>query len=490
MPGRNVVVIMSDEHDPRMMGCSGHPFIRTPHLDALAARGQRFPNAYTPSPICVPARAAFATGLRVHDVRLWDNAMPYTGAQRGWGHVLQDHGVRVESIGKLHYRSVEDPAGFDAEHLPMHVVGGHGMVWASIRDPYRPRTEGPRMLGERIGPGESSYTQYDRSVIQRTVDWLHEAARRQQDDQGNFVLYVGLVAPHFPLVVSQAFYDLYPVDTLPEPKLNPATGYRRHPWVQAYCDFMPSEEVFADAQERRRAFAAYYGLCSWLDHNVGQILRALDDSGLAARTHVIYTSDHGDNLGARGVWGKSTLYEESVKVPMLLAGPGVAPGVCSTPVDLLDLFPTLLEGAGIDPAPEMGRRPGRSLFALAGAPADAQRPILSEYHAAGSNSAAFMLRIGRWKYHHYVGFRPELFDLQYDPEELHDLAADPAHAEVLARMEAELRGLLDPEAVDRQAKADQAALIAHHGGPEAAHRLGSSTSTPAPVAGARPTVSA
>ena len=83
MAAKNVVVIMSDEHDPRIMGCSGHPFIQTPHLDALAARGVRFPNAYTPSPICVPARAAFATGRRVHDIRLWDNAMPYTGAQRG-----------------------------------------------------------------------------------------------------------------------------------------------------------------------------------------------------------------------------------------------------------------------------------------------------------------------------------------------------------------------------------------------------------------------
>ncbi|MBQ1766099.1 MAG: DUF4976 domain-containing protein, partial [Aquincola sp.] len=159
-----------------------------------------------------------------------------------------------------------------------------------------------------------------------------------------------------------------------------------------------------------------------------------------------------------------------------------APGVCDTPVDLLDLFPTILEGAGIDPAPEMAQRPGRSLFQLARAPVQAQRPILSEYHAAGSNSAAFMLRIGRWKYHHYVSFRPELFDLQQDPEELNDLAADPAHAQVLADMAAALRRMLDPEAVDRLAKADQAALIDRHGGADAAHRLGSSTSTPAPVA--------
>ncbi len=475
MDAKNVVVIMSDEHDPRNMGCSGHPFVKTPHLDALAASGVRFANAYTPSPICVPARAAFATGLRVHQVRLWDNAMPYTGAQRGWGHVLQDHGIRVESIGKLHYRDVEDPAGFDVEHLPMHVVGGHGMVWASIRDPYRPKPDGVRMLGQRIGPGESSYTQYDRDVTQRTVEWLHEAAR---DARRPFVLYVGLVAPHFPLVVPQEFFDLYPLDRMPEPKLHPATGYQRHPWVQEYADFMPNEESFADPRERMQAFAAYYGLCTWLDHNVGQILGALREAGLADSTRVVYTSDHGDNLGARGVWGKSTLYEESVKVPMLLAGPGVQAGVCDTPVDLLDLFPTILQAAGLDPAPEMGARPGRSLFDLARAAPEPARAILSEYHAAGSNSAGFMLRKGRWKYHCYVGVRPELFDLDTDPEELNDLAGDPAYREVLDSMHAELLAICDPHAVDQQAKADQAALITHYGGPDIAHTLGSTTSTP------------
>jgi choline-sulfatase len=476
MPGKNVVVIMSDEHDPRIMGCSGHSFVKTPHLDALARRGIRFTNAYTPSPICVPARAAFATGLRVHQIRLWDNAMPYTGEQRGWGHVLQEHHVRVESIGKLHYRSVEDPAGFDEEHLPMHVVGGHGMVWASIRDPFRPRVDGPRMLGERIGAGESSYTQYDRAVTQRAVQWLKEAAARNEEH--SFVLYVGLVAPHFPFVVPDEYFNLYPLDSLPEPKLHPSNGYQRHPWVQEYADFMGSEDRFADAQERLRAFAAYYGLCSWLDHNVGQIVRALDDSGLADSTQVIYTSDHGDNLGARGVWGKSTLYEESVKVPMLMAGPGITASVCETPVDLLDLFPTILEGAGIEPAPEMQDRPGRSLLEVAMSEPEPDRPILSEYHAAGSNSAGFMLRKGRWKYHHYVGFRPELFDLQEDPEELRDLAEDPTYAGVLENMRLALYAICDPQLVDRQAKADQAELIERHGGIDAAHKLGSSTSTP------------
>ena len=336
------------------------------------------------------------------------------------------------------------------------------------------------MLGERIGPGESSYTQYDRDVTARSVQWLRDAAERRGEP---FVLYVGLVAPHFPLVVPQPFFDLYPLDSLPDAKLQPANGYVRHPWVQEYADFMPNEENFRDAHERLQAFAAYYGLCTWLDHNVGQILHGLEDSGLADSTTVLYTSDHGDNLGARGVWGKSTLYEESVKVPMLMAGPGVRAGaVCATPVDLLDLFPTILQAAGIDPAPEMGPRPGRALQAIADEPVDMERPILSEYHAAGSNSAGFMLRKGRWKYHHYVGFAPELFDLQADPEELHDLAGDPAYADELADMQRALRAICDPEAVDAQAKADQAALIEGYGGPDKAHLLGSSTSTPTPKA--------
>lgn len=477
MKRQNVIVIMSDEHDPRIMGCAGHPVVQTPHLDGLARRGVRFTNAYTPSPICVPARAAFATGHRVHQTRHWDNAMPYTGAPQGWGHVLQRAGVRVESIGKLHYRAEEDPAGFDVEHLPMHVVGGHGMVWASIRDPYISSPSSKRMLGDRIGGGESSYTAYDRSVTQKAVDWLRAAG---EDVDRPFVLYVGLVAPHFPLIAPQAFFDLYPLDTLPMPKLHPGSGYQCHPWVQAYADFMKNEDQFESPQERLRAFAAYYGLCSFLDHNVGQILTALQDSGLEDRTTVVYTSDHGDNLGKRGLWGKSTLYQESVGVPMVVVGPGLQPGVCHTPVDLLDLFPTILQGAGVDPAAYMGDRPGASLLALAQLPDQPERVVFSEYHAAGSNSAGFMVRKGRWKYHHYVGHRPELFDLEADPEELQDLSGDPACTPVLADMEAELRRICDPDAVDAMAKSDQRAMIDRLGGEAVASRMGAGGATPVP----------
>ncbi|MBY4598136.1 sulfatase-like hydrolase/transferase [Ottowia caeni] len=479
MTSRNAVIIMSDEHDPRVMGCSGHPFVKTPNLDALAASGVRFPNAYTPSPICVPARAAFATGMRVHQLALWDNAMPYTGATQGWGHLLQEQRVSVESIGKLHYRNEEDRAGFDKEHIPMHVVGGHGMVWASIRDPYITQAPGgKRMLGENIGPGESPYTSYDRAVTRSAIEWLKGASERQGVP---FVLYIGLVAPHFPLTCPEEFYKLYPLDQIPEVKQHPSTGYQRHPWVQAYADFMPNEELFKSPEERLQAFAAYYGLVSFLDNSVGQIIQTLEEVGLADQTSVIYTSDHGDNLGARGVWGKSTLYQESVCVPMIVSGPSIEPGVCETPVDLLDLFPTILDAAGVNPTPHMSDRPGRSLLELAKLPAETERVMFSEYHAAGSNTAAFMVRKGRWKYHYYVRFEPELFDLQNDPEELENLAGKTEYATQLREMESVLRKICDPEAVDSQAKHDQAEMIARLGGIEKAATMGSGGATPAPA---------
>jgi len=218
---RNLLVLVSDEHQSGLMGCAGHPFVSTPHLDRLASWSVRFSNAYTPSPICVPARAALASGRYVHQTGHWDNASPYTGTPWGWGHQLQDAGIPVESIGKLHYRDPRDPSGFDRLHIPMMAQDGVGMVWASIRHEDE-RLQAPgRMLGADIGAGESTYTRFDAAVTARTVDWLREAADRSQ----GWCLYVGLVAPHFPLVCPKPFYDLYDEMDLPDPKLHPDTGY-------------------------------------------------------------------------------------------------------------------------------------------------------------------------------------------------------------------------------------------------------------------------
>lgn len=468
----NLLVILSDEHQARAMGCAGHPFAKTPHLDALAARGTRFTDAYTPSPICVPARASFATGQYAHRNRLWDNAMPYHGQLPGWGHCLQGAGVPVESIGKLHYRKVGDPAGFDREHIPMHVAGGVGMLWGSIRAENERISPEPRMLGEYIGAGTSNYTDYDQAVTDRTVTWIAEHAQEEQP----WCLYVGLVAPHFPLVVPQQFFDLYPPDSLPAPKMNPKDGYERHPWVDLQNAQMDSEARFRSDAERRDAVAAYYGLVSWMDHNVGRIMTALEAAGMSDDTTIIYSSDHGDNVGARGLWGKSNLYQESVSVPLIMAGPDVPVGTCDTPVNLLDISATIPAHFGLE-----FDCAGQPLLESAAQADQLDRVIFSEYHALGAVSAAYMLRKGRYKLNTYIGFALELFDLIADPEEAINLAANPAYADVVAELTSELHKIMDPEATNAQAFADQAALIEQHGGKEAAMKLGAPGATPPPV---------
>jgi len=478
MKAKNLLLIMSDEHDPRYMGASGHGVVKTPALDRLAERGTRFTNAYTPSPICVPARASFATGRYVHDIRYWDNAMGYDGKVRGWGHRLQETGIRVDAVGKLHYRRRADPLGFDHQINTMHLHDGIGQVWGSIRDPL-PEGPAPRMF-HKIGAGVSNYNLFDRQCADKACVWLMQREKEKNQDRP-WMLFVGFAAPHFPLVVPTKYMDRYPPNCLPPRKLHPRHGYLHHPWILAQERFMSQEGLFADENERQLARRAYFGLCSFMDSQIGMILDALEDCGLAETTRVIYTSDHGDNLGARGLWGKSNLYEESTKIPMILAGPQVTAGkVCRTPVSLIDFYPTILQGLGIPLQDEERRLPGRSLFEWADAPEELERSVLSEYHAVGSVSGAYMLRKGCFKYHYYVGLPPELFDLENDPEETIDLAAAARYAPILKDMEKELRQYLDPEAVDTQAKADQAALVNRFGGRDKAFRMGAKGATPVP----------
>ena len=478
MKTKNLLLIMSDEHDPRHMGASGSPVVETPALDRLANSGTVFSNAYTPCPICVPARASFATGRYVYDIGYWDNAMGYDGRVPSWGHRLQEAGIRVDAMGKLHYRKEEDSLGFDRQIDTMHLHKGVGQVWGSIRDPL-PDNLAPRMF-HKIGAGVSNYNIYDRHCANAACQWLKQRSDEQNGDKP-WMLYVGFVAPHFPLVVPREYLDRYPNNCVPPRKLHPRDGYQHHPWVEAQERFMSQEDLFKDENERNLAIRAYYGLCSYLDAQIGMILDALEDYGLAEETRIIYTSDHGDNLGTRGLWGKSNLYEESTRVPMIVAGPQVPTGqVCQTPVSLIDCYPTILQGLGVSLQEEDSKLPGKSLYELIGSAEDPERVILSEYHAVGSVSGAYMLRKGLFKYHYYVGMPPELFDLENDPEETVNLADDSNYDSVIKDMERELRKILDPEKVDAQAKADQAALVNLFGGRDKALKTGTKGATPVP----------
>ena len=473
----NVLFILSDEHTRDVAGCYGDRIVKTPNIDALAARGTKFTAAYTNCPICVPARASLQTGTYVAENACWDNAHPYDGSIRGWGHRLREQGHHTMSIGKLHFRSDKDDNGFIEEIIPLHVVDGQGDLLGLIRRPEPAARGGMPDLAKAAGPGESTYANYDRNIRDGAIEWLTTRASKLDKP---WALFVSMVKPHFPLVAPPEFFAMYPPESMPMPRLYGPDAYPTHPSVKALRACMSYDDFFSP-EKVRIALSAYYGMVSFLDDNIGQILRALEAAGLADTTRIVYSTDHGDNLGNRHMWGKSVHYEEAAAIPMIVAGPGIPAGkTCKTPVTLVDIYPTIVRSVGIEPDAQDKALPGQSLVEIANAPCDPERVAFGEYHAAASITAMYLVRKGRWKYIHHVGFQPELFDLETDPGETRDLGTDPAHAATVAMMEAELRKIIDPEAVNARAFADQEAKIARNGGVEALIKRGDFGYSPAP----------
>ena len=477
MQGRNVVFIMSDEHSRRVLGSYGNKVVKSPNLDALAAGGTRFENAYCNCPICVPSRASFATGRYVHAIGYWDNAFPYRGTPASWGHRLHDTNHRCDSIGKLHYRGSDDPNGFDNEILPLHVLNGEGDVQGMLRRPPPMRDSTGQLAGD-AGPGNSTYLEYDRKIRDEAMRWLKDAAARRPDKP--WCLFISFVCPHFPLVAPPEFFNLYDLKKLPLPLLRDPVDFPDHPVLRKLREVQNYEDHFRNEEHVRVALAAYYGMVSFLDDNIGHVLKALGETGLESDTLVVYTSDHGDNLGTRTFWGKSNMYEEAVGVPLILKGPGIPAGRrVATPVSLVDAYPTIIDAIGEAATAEERKLPGKSLLRLLDGQ-DADRTVFSEYHAVGSMTGIFMVRFGRYKYVHYEGYRPQLFNLDADPMETHDLALLHGHDDLIAEGERRLRAICDPAEVSARAFNDQERRIRELGGLEAVLMRGSYPYTPAP----------
>ena len=469
----NLLFILSDQHTRSGLGCYGGPGI-TPHLDALARRGTRFDAAYTNCPICVPERASLATGRYVHEIGFWDNGIPYDGSVPSWGHHLRGEGFTVDSIGKLHFRSSDDDNGFSREIEPLHVVEGLGDLLSCVRDD--PPRRNARRGVQAAGPGDSTYLTYDVRNADNAIVWL----RAQAGAPKPWVLFLSFVCPHPPYIGPEPWYRRYRemAGDVPLPPQWQPEQWPRNPAMAHFRHFFHQDEPFTE-EELRNLNAAYYAACSHLDAQIGRVLGALAELGLADDTRVIYSSDHGESAGARGLTGKFTMYDESAGVPLIVAGPDVPAGrAVATPVSLVDCYPAVVSAVGGAPAAGL---PGGDLWQLAAGP-EQDRTVFSEYHAIGSASAQYMLRDARYKYNYYVDGPPQLFDLAVDPEERRDLAESPDREAdaLLARFEAELRELLDPEAVDRRAKADQAARVAAYGGREAVLARGTFANSPTP----------
>ena len=284
-----------------------------------------------------------------------------------------------------HHRSGADDQGFTEIHLPMYIVDGVGWVQGLARRDPLPYPEAAE-LAAQVGTGETSYTRYDRRITDRACRWLDEHGAGERP----WVLFVSLVAPHYPYSAPEEFANLYCRD-LPPPEIGPMP--RPHPTVAALADYFAYHRYF-DEETAGVARRAYFGLCSYMDHNVGLVLEALERCGASDRTRVVYTSDHGEMLGNRGLWAKSYMYEDSVGVPLIAAGPGIdagpgrghPPPTWSTSTRLFSTssgWPTTLRGSRF----ELSRR----ATAVTGS-------ALSEYHDGGSPTASYALRFDRWKF--------------------------------------------------------------------------------------------
>ena len=443
----NVLVIMSDEHDPAVMGNSGHPLVQTPNLDRLAAAGTVFDSAYCNSPICVPSRMAFLTGNYCHRIGVWDLGSPLRAEIPTFGHYFTAAGYETVLCGRTHMAGDDRLHGFGTRLFDdMH-------SWRSRTAPRRTpeARRGSNSHVTECGPGRGAWYDYDTTVADLSTRFLQAKAAHPAAERP-WLLYSGLMYPHFPLTCPPEYYRRYDPEAVTPADLRGETLEDQHPAIRhlRYC--FRNEQIVPE-RIQRMALASYYGLVTLVDDLVGAMLEVIDHSPLRDNTVVLYVSDHGEMAGQHGIWQKQCFYEASVRTPMILRMPrGPGGQRIRAHVSLVDVLPTLLELAGIEIPSGL---PGASLAHLQPDEGDADRAVFSEYHAQGMLQGGYMIRRGDWKYNYYVGHQPQLFDLNEDPGEFHDLAADPRYASVRASLHRELLNIADPEQVSKQALRDQ-----------------------------------
>ena len=476
MQGNNILFIMADEHNYNCINQLGNDFIITPNIDSLVKEGTTFTSAYTPSPLCVPARASLATGTYVHTNKYWDGAHAYDARIPGWQHVLRDNNVNVTSIGKLHYKDRTIDTGFTETIEPMHLKDGLGDLFGLLREEMPPK-DACKRLSEELGRGDCEYLEYDRLITNKAIEWIRKQKKREKPDSP-WVLFVSFVSPHYPLIAPPDFYDLYNNANLPYDNYQNLSKNKLHSWVKGIRESWPYDD-YMDEEKRKIAVQAYYGMCSFMDSNVGKLLTELKQCDIYDNTTIIYASDHGESLGNRGLWGKMTMYEDSASIPLIIKGANFKKNqMCKTPVNLIDLYPTIFDILSLDHVASGVSIDGESLRAVANKTYDKDRCVLSEYHGAGSYGGAFMLRMGDYKYIYYVGHQPEVFDIKSDPNEKRNLANDPSFRSLVDMLDNALRSIINPESVDEAARSDQKKMLKDVGGIDFVLNRGNYAGTP------------
>ena len=451
----NILFVMTDEQRWDCVGANGNALIKTPNLDRLAARGANFTHAFVVAPVCVPSRVSFFTGRYPHSHRNRVNYTPLDRSEVLLQARLREAGFRTASVGKLHYfpPTVEEAqrTGFDIVELhdgvPFTDRWSDYVKWRDAHDPKAATYY--RALATDIAPGRNPF----RAAIdaeftdtawtgQRARHWLAELARGGQP----FFLHVSFWKPHPGFEIAAPYDALYDDVTIPLPETFGDADLQKLMLPLQKLATRDNGLVKLDRARLEWMYRSYYGAISQVDHEIGMLLDALEASGQADNTIIVFSSDHGDQMLEHGIMGKNCFFESSVRVPLMLSLPGrVKPARYDQLIESVDVMPTLLELIGL---PEPRECEGCSFAPLIADTGRAYTPhdavfsenIIPEVITGGKLELPFekgkgvdgvrhpdakMVRTARWKYCHYSGDGAELYDLQNDPHEQTNLAGRP-----------------------------------------------------------------
>lgn len=444
-PKMNVLFIVSDDLC-NVMGCYGDPRVKTPNIDKLAQRGVRFDKAYCQYPLCNPSRSSFLTGLRPDTLKIYENAtqirQTVPNAQT-LPQTFRKAGYTAVRVGKLYHYGVPAQIGTDGLDDPAswdHVVNPKGRDKDDEDKIFslNPKGKGPGRFGGTLSWLAAEGTdaeQTDGKIAAEVVKLL--AANKEKP----FFLACGFFRPHTPYVAPKKYFDLYPTagDVLP---VVPA-GQRAAGPAPAFASSKPEQDRMTDEQ-RKLARQAYFASVSFMDAQLGKVVDELEKQKLIDNTIVVFLSDHGYHLGEHGLWQKRSLFENSCRVPLVIADPrGKAQGkACGKPVELVDLHATLADLCGL-PVPKTD---GASLKPLLTDPAAKwDKPALTQVLHGGGKNAQIMGRSVRTETHRYTEWGDagangvQLFEYATDPKEEKNLAADPKYAGVVKELRKALR---------------------------------------------------
>jgi choline-sulfatase len=428
----NILIVMVDQLTGTLFPNGPAAFLRTPHLRALAQRSTRFQNAYTASPLCAPARAAFMSGQLPRRTRVYDNAAEFASDIPTYAHHLRRAGYETCLAGKMHFVGPDQLHGFE-ERLTTDIYPADFGWTPDYRKPGERIDWWYHNLGSVTGAGVAEITnqlEYDDDVAHQANQKLYDLSRGA--DPRPWCLTVSFTHPHDPFVARRKYWDLY--EGAPECEPPESLAYEdMDPHSKRLMDACDWRSLKVTPDHIRRARQGYFANISYIDDKVGELLATLEATRQEAI--IIFVSDHGEMLGRKGLWFKMNFFEGSARVPLMISAPALPPGLIETPVSTIDLTPTLCDLAGISIADIQPWTDGETLVPLAqGTPR--RTPVAMEYAAEGTITPMVALREGPWKYIHCPADPDQLFNLSDDPDETRNRASDPTASEALARLRA------------------------------------------------------